>query len=57
MVHESGRIPVSPNDVCPLMPGTAVPSVTLQAIDGSEVDLGTAFGEKLSVLVFYRGGW
>jgi peroxiredoxin len=57
MVQEFRRIPASPKDVCPLMPGTPVPSVTMRAIDGSEVDSGTAVGEKPSVLVFYRGGW
>ncbi len=56
MVQESRRIP-SARDGCPLMPGTAVPSVTIRAIDGSEVNLAEAVHEKPSVLVFYRGGW
>ncbi len=57
MAQESLRIPCSPNDVCPLMPGTRVPGVTLRAIDGSEANLAAAVREKPSVLVFYRGGW
>lgn len=51
------HVPASPNEVCPLMAGTSVPSVTLRAIDGSEVNLAAAVHEKPSVLVFYRGGW
>lgn len=57
MIRESRQIPASPNDVCPLMPGTPIPSVTLRAIDGSEVNLAEAVHEKAAVLVFYRGGW
>lgn len=57
MVRESRQIPGSPKEVCPLMPGTPTPSVTLRAIDGSEVNLAEAVHEKSSVLVFYRGGW
>lgn len=57
MVQESRQIPSSPQDVCPLMPGTPVPSVTIRTIDGSEVNLAEAVRQKPSVLVFYRGGW
>lgn len=57
MVQESRQMPASPKDVCPLMPGTSVPSVTIHSIDGSEVNLVEAVQEKPAILVFYRGGW
>jgi peroxiredoxin len=57
MGQEVRRVPASPNDVCPLMPGASVPSVTLRMMDGSEVELAAAVREKPSILVFYRGGW
>lgn len=57
MSQESRRVPPSPNDVCPLMPGTSVPSVTIRTIEGSDLNLADAAREKPTVLVFYRGGW
>ena len=57
MVKESRPIPATPNEVCPLMPGTSVPFVTVRGIDGSEVNLAAAVHEKPIILVFYRGGW
>lgn len=57
MVRESRQIPASPKEVCPLMPGTPIPSITIRAIDGSETNPAEAVHEKPSVLVFYRGGW
>lgn len=57
MVQQSSAIPSSPKEVCPLMPGMSVPAATLQATDGSEVNLAEAVRERPSILVFYRGGW
>jgi peroxiredoxin len=57
MVQQSHPVPSSPKDVCPLMPGTPIPSVTIRAIDGGEVNLTEAVREKPTILVFYRGGW
>lgn len=56
MVRDS-QIPTSPKEVCPLMPGTPVPSATTRAIEGTDVNLAEVVQEKPSVLVFYRGGW
>jgi len=57
MAQPSRQVPSSPKDVCPLMPGTPIPAVTLCAIDGVEVNLAEAVREKAAILVFYRGGW
>lgn len=57
MFQESRRVPASPNDVCPLMPGIPVPSVTIRTIEGYDLNLAEAATEKPTVLVFYRGGW
>lgn len=43
--------------VRPLLPGSALPAVTLRDPDGNPVDLPRAFAGKPAVLVFYRGGW
>jgi peroxiredoxin len=57
MVKESDQIPATPQEVCPLMAGAPIPSVTIRTIDGSEVNLAEAVREKPSILIFYRGGW
>ncbi len=57
MAQPSRQVPSSPRDVCPLMPGTPIPSVTIRVIDGGEVNLAEAVRKKATVLVFYRGGW
>jgi hypothetical protein len=41
----------------PLQPGAAVPSVSVRAVDGSEVDLSKLVSNTGALLVFYRGGW
>jgi len=57
MEKKPEQVPISPHEVCPLMPGTSVPSVALRRVDGSQVELAALIREKPSVLVFYRGGW
>ena len=47
----------SAEEICPLLPGAKLPAVTLQRIDGSDLDLAEAVGRKPSILIFYRGGW
>ena len=57
MTQPSYHAPTSPQDVCPLLVGMRIPSVTLTTADGSALDLITAVEERPAVLVFYRGGW
>ncbi len=53
----ASRMPVSPQDVCPVLTGTAIPQVTLRTVDDEAFDLNNAVRQQPSVLVFYRGGW
>jgi peroxiredoxin len=41
----------------PLAVGATAPGVNLLNADGSSFDLGAAFSEKPTILIFYRGGW
>ena len=41
----------------PLAQGSAVPDVSLKTIDGKSVSLKQETADKLTVLIFYRGGW
>jgi peroxiredoxin len=50
-------IPASAAEAKPLGVGSHAPSVTLTGLDGLAVDLGKAFADKPTVLVFYRGSW
>jgi len=46
----------SADAVCPLLPGMAVPDVTVVDTDGKPVSLAT-LTQSPTVLIFYRGGW
>jgi peroxiredoxin len=54
---ESYKIPASPQDVCPLLTGSAVPAFTLLAANGEPVDLNVSIRRQPTIMVFYRGGW
>ena len=47
----------SAEEICPLLPGSQLPEITLQKIDGSDLDLAEAVARKPTILIFYRGGW
>lgn len=47
----------APTEVHPLLLGSAVPDVTLNALDGKAVSLREVVAGKPALLVFYRGGW
>lgn len=57
MTNRSRGVPNSPQEVCPLLTGMAIPEVVLTSADGGRVELMQAVKEKPAVLVFYRGGW
>lgn len=50
-------IAASAAEARPLTVGTKAPALTLSTADGTEVALGSAFAEKPTILVFYRGSW
>lgn len=51
------QIPDKAEDISPLLVGESLPEITLKDINGKAVGLMNVFGEKPTVLVFYRGGW
>ena len=53
----SAEIAASAAQVQPLLIGSALPQAMLTSIDGKQVALNKISGAKLTVLVFYRGGW
>ena len=46
-----------PEDVQPLTTGDRAPAPTLRDAAGSPTNLARAYGDRATVLVFYRGGW
>ena len=53
----SAQVPVSAEDICPLLIGETIPKAILQDSQGKQVELGKLLSNKPTVLVFYRGGW
>ena len=47
----------APNQVRPLLLGSAMPDVDLKTLDGKPTTLKAQVAGKPAVLVFYRGGW
>jgi len=56
MFSES-RVAASAQEICPLLPGTKIPQVSLIRPDGTPFDLLKEVSQKESILIFYRGGW
>ena len=48
--------PAAPEQVRPVLIGTALPELALHDVDGKSVELGE-LGSGRAVLIFYRGGW
>jgi len=51
------NVPQSADNICPLLVGRKIPTVTLKTVDGKSFNLNEAIGQKPTVLIFYRGGW
>lgn len=47
----------SAENICPIKIGEQIPSVNIKNLEGESVNLNSLLKEKMSVLVFYRGGW
>jgi hypothetical protein len=45
-------VPLSPQDVCPVLTGTTVPTVTLRTADGDAFDLNKAVSQQPSCSFF-----
>lgn len=57
VLSASAQVPEKAEDISPLLIGENIPDVTLKATDGSTQQLHNIFGQKPTVLLFYRGGW
>jgi len=55
----AGAADVAPSaeEIRPILVGASVPEVSVQTIDGEELDLAAAIRSKRTLLIFYRGGW
>jgi len=51
------QIPVNASNVQPLLIGEFVPDLPLTDVEGKKITLMELTAGKLSVIVFYRGGW
>ena len=51
------EIAASAESAKPLAKGSAVPDVSLKTIEGKEFSLKKETADKLTVMIFYRGGW
>ena len=50
-------VPTDAGQVRPLDVGERAPAAILRRPDGQESDLAALYGQKPTVLIFYRGGW
>ncbi len=53
----SAIVPNSAQDICPIMVGSHIPSITLPDRSGNLVNIQDTLSDKPAVLIFYRGGW
>jgi hypothetical protein len=51
------KVADSADKISPLLPGSEVPSVELQRLDGTVFDLFQEVTSRRSILIFYRGSW
>lgn len=50
-------VPTDATQICPVLTGAPMPSVTVRDAAGNEVDLAARVARKPTLLLFYRGGW
>lgn len=53
----AGELAPAPDQVRPILPGSALPDIVLLTLDGTPAALRTQVGAKPAIPVFYRGGW
>jgi peroxiredoxin len=53
----AGAVPTGAENTQPLKAGVLAPAVVVKTVDGTDFDLGRAFADKPTILIFYRGGW
>lgn len=51
------KIANAPEEICPILVGSQLPSISLQDLSGKRFDLNSAIADKPTVLIYFRGGW
>ncbi|MGE0770145.1 MAG: peroxiredoxin-like family protein [Cyclobacteriaceae bacterium] len=57
MVTARAQVPVSPEDVSPLLVGEEMPQATISTIEGTAISTQSLWAGKKTILIFYRGSW
>ncbi|MGH9339685.1 MAG: hypothetical protein ACRD1R_08890 [Acidobacteriota bacterium] len=47
----------SAKDIRPLRPGSQIPEISFEDLEGRTISLSALVAEKPAILIFYRGGW
>lgn len=55
--EEGGVVPAQAEDICPLLPGEIVPATSVRTVEGTEISLSEILAGRMTLLIFYRGGW
>jgi hypothetical protein len=55
--NDTADVAASPQDICPLLVGSNVPTAILATSEGKPYDLTAALARQRTVLIVYRGGW
>ena len=50
-------ISIDENNISPLLNGHEIPNISLQTVEGEDVNLKELVSHKNTILFFYRGGW
>lgn len=50
-------VALSPNEVCPALPGTKLPAIEVSTINGESFSIAESAVKKPAIIIFYRGGW
>lgn len=53
----NAQLPEKSEDIAPLLYGETIPEITLTKDDGSKHSTSSLYSKKLTVFLFYRGGW
>ena len=57
VANAQNPLPKSATDIAPLLIGEKIPNIILKSSENTDVLLSDLLKKKMSVLVFYRGGW
>jgi len=47
----------SPEEVCPVIPGTQFPNTNVSNVEGDSFSIIQSVADQPAIIIFYRGGW